>query len=131
MKKNSTKILLSKIAVMYTYENPKFLFPFSISCSFIFSLINVLLFVCTDHGIHWGKYLKNSTIRNANFETFSWNFSLSINLFFLNTAQQELEDTEFIHLVKDKMINTSSVTYIDNADIELLMPIQDADLSVQ
>ena len=36
--KNSTKILLSKIAVMYTYENPKFLFPFSISFSFIFRL---------------------------------------------------------------------------------------------
>ena len=29
------------------------------------------------------------------------------------------------------MINTSSVTYIDNADIELLMPIQDADFSVR
>ena len=31
------------------------------------------------------------------------------------------------------MINTSSVTYIDNADIELLMPYQnqDADFSVR
>ena len=90
---------------------------------------NVLVYVYTNQGIIREIFKKQHN--NANFEIFCWTFSLSINFFFLKTAQQELEDTEFIHLVKDKMINTSSVTYIDNADIELLMPIQDADFSVR
>ena len=42
----------SKFAIFYIYENPKLLFPFFISCYFIFPLINALVYVNIDQGIH-------------------------------------------------------------------------------
>ena len=34
------------------YDNPKLLFPFFISCNLIFSLMNALVYVDIDQGIH-------------------------------------------------------------------------------
>ena len=42
----------SKFAIFYEYENPKMLFPFIILCNFIFSLINAMVYVNIDQGIH-------------------------------------------------------------------------------
>ena len=42
----------SKFAIFYIYENPKLLFPFFISCYFIFSLMNALVYVEIDQVIH-------------------------------------------------------------------------------
>ena len=50
----------------------------------------------------------------------------------IEQTQRELEDTEIINLVHD-LTNSSSVTYITNADVEFLMPqqIQNIDFSVR
>ena len=45
----------SKIVMFYMYKTPKLLFPFFISCYFIFSLMNALVYVDIDQGIHQGK----------------------------------------------------------------------------
>ena len=42
----------SKFAIFYMCENPKLLFPFFISCYFIFPLMNALVYVDIDQGIH-------------------------------------------------------------------------------
>ena len=50
----------------------------------------------------------------------------------IKDTQRELEDTEIINIV-DNLRNSSSVTYITNADVELLMPyqIKNLDFSVR
>ena len=50
----------------------------------------------------------------------------------IKDTQRELEDTEIINIV-DNLRNSSSVTYITNADVEFLMPyqIKNLDFSVR
>ena len=55
----------SKFAIFYTYENPTLLFPFFISYYFIFSLINKLVYVNIDQGIHQEKKIKKYEIKNG------------------------------------------------------------------
>ena len=42
----------SKFAILLEYENPRSFFSFFISCYFIFSLMNALVYVDIDQGIH-------------------------------------------------------------------------------
>ena len=42
----------SKVGIFYIYENLKLLFPFIILCYFIFPLMNALIYVDIDQGIH-------------------------------------------------------------------------------
>ena len=44
----------SKFAIVYSFENPCFVFIFILS-NFIFSLLNALIFVDTELGNHKGK----------------------------------------------------------------------------
>ena len=41
----------SKFAILYIYENPKWLFPFFFSCFFIFSIMNALVYVDINLGV--------------------------------------------------------------------------------
>ena len=50
--KCSSKMLQNLPYYMYIYENPKLLFPFFISCYFIISLINALVYVDIDQDIN-------------------------------------------------------------------------------
>ena len=70
----------SKFVIFYTYENPKLLFPFFISCIFISSLMNALVYVDM-----------------ANFEAFRQVISSSINILFLKSdcLSETLKSTFF------------------------------------
>ena len=45
-----TQFDTSKFAIVYIHENPKLLFWFFISCNFIFSIMNALVYVNIDQG---------------------------------------------------------------------------------
>ena len=48
-----TRRSASKFAIFYVYENPKLLFPFfSFRVTLLFSLMNALVYVDIDQGIH-------------------------------------------------------------------------------
>ena len=82
----------SKFAIFYIYENPKLLFPFFISCYFIFSP-NECPGLCQHRPGHsLGKKIKQHEMKNgksnfgfsfvksiANFEAFHWNFFVEHN----------------------------------------------------
>ena len=87
----------SKFAIFIEKENPLSFFWFLISSNFEFSLMNTLVYVDIDQGIHEVK-LKNAlnekpkklhgfsfSINMANFEAFCWTKKLISNLFFLKS----------------------------------------------
>ena len=69
----------SKFAIFYIYENPKLLFPFIISCYFIF-----LPNECPAWSIM------------ANFEAFRWNFLMSINFEIGKSAWQVWDELNIL-----------------------------------
>ena len=45
----------SEFVIFYIHENPKLLFLFLFHATLFFSLMNALVYVNIDQGIHWGK----------------------------------------------------------------------------
>ena len=94
----------SKFAIFIEKENPHSFFLFLISSNFEFYLINALVYVDIDQGIHKvklkvalnGKQKKlhgfSFSINMANFEGFYKNKKLSSNLFFLKTMLTNMID---------------------------------------
>ena len=56
----------SKFVIFYTYENPKMLFSFRVRAVLFFPLMNALVYVDIDHGIHKVKILKAKILKMNN-----------------------------------------------------------------